>query len=211
MLTYFTQAQNVYAGEIRLFIFRDFQASLTKYLTHIHKEKNTPQLVTFVKQDRVKNQYCEVVGDLIPINFDRSENYRFLDIKYYSFKKINKFTLIYNEDRVAVLSLSQARCGIVGSFSLQGSGVSEQKVVKVSQSGNFSDIYVCTNKDRLIRLKIDPTGFLQPGGTFKLPERKLNTEITTFTEYDSNIIIGLNDGSLQWYKLIKTSMTAVLY
>jgi len=85
-----------------------------------------------VKQDRVKNQYCEVVGDLIPINFDRSENYRFLDIKYYSFKKINKFTLIYNEDRVAVLSLSQARCGIVGSFSLQGSGVSEQKVVKVS-------------------------------------------------------------------------------
>lgn len=51
MRTYFTESQNIYAGEIRLIIYRDFQAQLAKYLVEIKKEKETPKLMNFIKLD----------------------------------------------------------------------------------------------------------------------------------------------------------------
>jgi hypothetical protein len=47
----------------------------------IKKEKETPKLMNFIKLDKVDNQYCEVVGEMTPINFDLSDHYKFLDIR----------------------------------------------------------------------------------------------------------------------------------
>jgi hypothetical protein len=132
MRTYFTESQNIYAGEIRLIIFRDFQAQLAKYLAEIKKEKETPKLMNFIKLDLVANQYCEVVGEMTPINFDLSGHYKFLDIRVPYGKKQQPFSIIYDDDRIAVLIINQTRSGIAGSFSLQGSGVSGHKIVKVT-------------------------------------------------------------------------------
>jgi hypothetical protein len=98
----------------------------------IKKEKETPKLMNFIKLDKVDNQYCEVIGEMTPINFDLSDHYKFLDIRVPYGKRQQPFTIVYNDDRIAVLRIDQSRSGIVGSFSLQGSGVSDHKIVKVT-------------------------------------------------------------------------------
>lgn len=69
---------------------------------------------------------------MTPINFDLSDHYKFLDIRVPYGKRQQPFSIIYNDDRIAVLMINQTRCGITGSFSLQGSGVSDHKIVKVT-------------------------------------------------------------------------------
>jgi hypothetical protein len=49
-----------------------------------------------------------------------------LDIKILSGRKYVNFTLIYTEERMAVIGVTSNEKDILGSFSLQGSGYSDQ-------------------------------------------------------------------------------------
>lgn len=57
--------------------------------------------------------------DLKPINFDKAEiSYKYLDIKILSGRKYVNFTLIYTEERMAVIGVASNEKDILGSFSL---------------------------------------------------------------------------------------------
>ena len=81
--------------------------------------------MTLIKTNEVHNQYCEMV-DLKQINFDKADSYKYLDIKILSSRKFVYFTLIYTEERLAVIGIASNEKDILGSFSLQGSGYSDQ-------------------------------------------------------------------------------------
>ena len=67
------------------------------------------------------------------INFDKSpdSSYKFLDLRFFAGRKFTCFTLIYAEDRLAIVGVTNNRKDILGSFSMQGSGHSEQKIIKI--------------------------------------------------------------------------------
>ncbi len=107
---------------------------------------------------------------------------------------------------MAIIGVTNTRKDILGSFSMQGSGQSEQKIVKIVQAQYKQEIYVLTSKDKIIKLKIDHSGTLfETGVTFKIPRPKPVTselsKIVAFCQCDNYFIFGLNNGDLEFYEL----------
>lgn len=120
-------------------------------------------------------------------------------------RKFVNFVLIYTEERFAIIGVTSSRKDILGSYSLQGSGYSDQQIIKVVQALN-QEIYILTSKDRLIKIKIDHSGNLFPSeSAYKIPRQvhadKANEKIVTFCQYDIYFIFGINDGCLEFYYL----------
>lgn len=200
MTKYLTKAVNVVHAETLVNMLKEYQVKMKKQVQLLHKEKRKEKLLDHVKQNRVCNNYCQIT-DLWPINFCVAiTNYRYLDVRLPSSKRFSTFTIAYTEERLIVLEISAKKKEIVGTYSVQ-MGSSDQNIVKVNQPYLKHDIMVLTNKNKLIRLKIDSLGSLSHHATFKLENRRENTQVTALCLIDDFIFIGLDDGWVQVYYL----------
>lgn len=89
---------------------------------------------------------------------DVSEKYKTLELKLLHCRRYLPLTVIYTEDRVAVLEVSSKRKEIVGSYNVQATGGSDQKIITICQGYLNHELYILTSKDKLIKLKIDNSG-----------------------------------------------------
>ena len=136
---------------------------------------------------------------MVLLNIEKEAKYHTIDLIINGYNKDGpRFTLLYTDEKIAIIEASETRKAILGTYSVSFDG-SDQKLTAVTQGYLSHDIFLATSKDKVIKLRFDLQGQVSFQWAFKIPDRKENTCIRSISQCDNYLFLGLDNGMVQVY------------